>query len=151
MDESDGLVTVTVESGPGYTVSATAGTATAVISDDDASPDAPTLIPRDATAVESAGVLEFSVELSSSSVNTVTVKYCTYAVGDNAASWGFDYQRVWSDILTFAPGETRQTIQIVLMDDQHAEDTEVMWISFFNPINVKIVDHEAKGTIIDDD
>jgi hypothetical protein len=66
----------------------------------------------------------FTVFLSVASNETVTVNYYSY---DGSATAGYDYLGT-GGILTFAPGETSQTITIPVFEDTLSEGTETFYV-----------------------
>jgi hypothetical protein len=112
----------------------------------------PALILRisDVTVVEgNAGAISavFSVRLSEPSDEQVTVSYNT---ADGIATGGSDYQAA-SGTLTFAPGETRKTVTVLVNGDRLPEPTETFVVNLSNPTNAAIADVHAVGTISDDE
>ena len=81
-------------------------------------PARPRLLIADARVREAAdAVLEFQVTLRPASADPVTVAYAT---ADGTATAGEDYTAA-SGTVTFAPGETEQTIAVTVLDDAHDE------------------------------
>ncbi|MEM9923203.1 MAG: Calx-beta domain-containing protein [Cyanobacteria bacterium P01_D01_bin.50] len=89
----------------------------------------------------------FTVNLSRSSSETVTVDYST---ADGTAIAGIDYTAT-SRTLTFNPGETSKTINVPVIGDTVDESNETFFVNLSNPINASISDSQGTGTIIDDD
>ena len=89
----------------------------------------------------------FAVRLSPASEQTVTVSYRT--VGGTAAA-GQDFDAA-SGTLTFAPGNTRQSIAVPTRDDALDEPDETFLVTLSNPSGATLEDGSATGTIIDDD
>ncbi len=153
-DEADGSVTATVDSSQGYTVSSTAGTATVAVADDDdpPPPDAtPSLSVSDASAREDAGVMEFTVSLSAASEKKVQVYAATTSFLHKTATNGDDFE--WTQVLlTFAPGETSKTVQVVILDDGISEGDESFGMFLaYSPSDTPIAREHGEGVIIDDD
>jgi outer membrane protein assembly factor BamB len=89
-----------------------------------------------ATSVpETAGTLVVTVTLSGPSPQTITLDYATL---DGTATVGSGDYEARSGTLTFAPGETSQTITIPLLDDGIAESAEAFQIVFSNPVNAAL-------------
>ncbi len=154
VDEADGSVTATVDSGQGYTVSATAGAATVAVADDDdpPPPDAtPSLSVSDASAREDAGVMEFTVSLSAPSEKKVQVYAATTSFRYKTATKGDDFE--WANVLlTFAPGETSKVVQVVILDDDLSEGDESFGMFLaYSPTNTPIAREHGEGVIVDDD
>jgi hypothetical protein len=53
--------------------------------------------------------------------------------------------------LTFAPGETRKTVTVLVNGDRLPEPTETFVVNLSNPTNAAIADVHAVGTISDDE
>ena len=153
-DEADGSVTATVSAGQGYTVSATAGSATVAVADDDdpPPPDAtPSLSVSDGSAREDAGVMEFTVSLSAPSDKKVQVHAATTSFLHKTATSGDDFE--WTQVLlTFAPGETSKTVQVVILDDGISEGDESFGMFLaYSPSDTPLTREHGEGVIIDDD
>ena len=153
-DEADGSVTATVSAGQGYTVSATAGSATVAVADDDdpPPPDAtPSLSVSDGSAREDAGVMEFTVSLSAASDKKVQVHAATTSFLHKTATSGDDFE--WTQVLlTFAPGETSKTVQVVILDDGISEGDESFGMFLaYSPSDTPLTREHGEGVIIDDD
>ena len=153
-DEADGSVTATVDGGTDYTVSSTAGAATVAVADDDdpPPPDAtPSLSVSDGSAREDAGVMEFTVTLSAPSDKKVQVMAATTYFRYKTATVGDDFEGARFP-LTFAPGETSKTVQVVILDDDLSEGDESFGLYLaYTPTNTPIAREHGEGVIIDDD
>jgi hypothetical protein len=104
----------------------------------------------DASVVEGhAGTVSamFSVNLSATSPDTVTVAFAT--ANGTAAAPG-DYAAA-SGTVTFAPGVTAQTITVSIIGDTLDEPNETFGVNLSNPTGATIADGQAIGTITDDD
>ena len=98
----------------------------------------------DATVQEGPGAeLAFSVTLSRSAAHPVSVGYVTE---DGTAHEDTDYLASAGN-LDFAPGETRATIRVPVLDDAHDEGAETMTVRLRNASGAYIADGEATGTI----
>lgn len=122
--------------------------ATVLIQDDDAI----TVTIADGSLIESGGALAFPVSLDHSSQGTVTVEVAT---ADGSAAAPADYSTV-SGTLTFAPGETQQTVLVPVTDDDLNEPTETLMLqpgqaSGDAEAGLVSVGAAAAGTISDDD
>ena len=146
LDEPNETFTVRLSNAIGATLED--GSATGTIVDDDVSVSVPppTLSITDATVVEGE-TARFAVRLSPASEQTVTVSYRT--VGGTAAA-GQDFDAA-SGTLTFAPGNTRQSIAVPTRDDALDEPDETFLVTLSNPSGATLEDGSATGTIIDDD
>ena len=110
----------------------------------------PSLSIDDVSASEgNAGTATFSfpVRLSSPSTQTVSVGYAT---ADGSAKQPTDYTAT-SGTLTFAPGETAQSIAIGVVGDRAVEQDETFTVTLSNPVNAPIARGTATGTITNDD
>ena len=102
----------------------------------------------DARATESAdATLDFVVTLSRSVSGTVTVDYAT---ADGTATAGQDYTAE-EGTLTFQPGQTRKTVRVTVLDDDHDEGEETLTLTLRNASGAYIVDDSASGTIQNED
>ncbi|MGI0486842.1 Calx-beta domain-containing protein [Pantanalinema rosaneae CENA516] len=89
----------------------------------------------------------FTVNLSAASTETVTVNYAT---ADDTALAGSDYTAVTGS-LTFAPGETSQTIRVPILGDDLVEADETFFVNLTDPTNASITTAQGIGTITNDD
>ena len=120
----------------------------ATIFDDDARPQI--LIDDAAATYEAAGAsVSFAVRLSRADPDAaVTVDYATE---DATATAGDDYANT-SSTLTFAAGQTENTVTVDLVDDDIAEDTETFRLRLSNPSsNAVLGDDSATAAVLDDD
>ena len=98
----------------------------------------------DARVDENGGApLAFAVTLSRAASSTVTVDYAT---ADGSAQAGSDYTAT-SGTLTFAAGDTEETVEVSVLDDSHDEGGETMTLRLSNPSEGRLADAEATGTI----
>ena len=141
-DEDDETFTLTL-SRPTANVRLSGTTATATIRDDD---EAPSVSVADAQAAEGAAV-PFAVTLSSASGRQTMVDYAT---SDGTATAGSDFDAA-AGTLTFAPGETRLTVDVPTTGDDIDEDDETLTLTLTNPVALTLGDATAAGTIEDDD
>jgi hypothetical protein len=89
----------------------------------------------------------FTVILSAASGRPVTVAYAT---ADGTATAGGDY-RATSGTLTFAPGETRKTVTILVNGDRLPEPSETFAVNLSGPTNAAVADGQGVGTVTDDE
>ena len=89
----------------------------------------------------------FTVRLSASSVQTVTVNYAT---ADGSATAGSDYVSK-TGTLTFPAGVTTQTLLVSVKGDVGDEPDETFFVNLSNPVNATIAKGQGIGTILDDD
>lgn len=142
----------------------TAGDLTGVgtILDDDAAPapppsesgapqTPPTVSVGDAGLVEgdkgTTKTMTFTVFLSAAQSGTATVEYATSA---KDASANVDYAPT-SGVITFAPNETKKTIDITLFGDAIDEKDETFTVTLSKLTNLTAGQLTATGIIIDDD
>nr|WP_232786762.1 Calx-beta domain-containing protein [Mycolicibacterium aurum] len=94
----------------------------------------------------SPGVLaQFVVALAAPSTQTVTVQYAT---SNGTATGGSDYAAT-NGTLTFAPGETRKSITVVVFGDTVMEGNESFVVTLSSPSGATIADGSGAGTIVD--
>jgi hypothetical protein len=123
------------------------GQATGTIGNDD---PLPAVSINDAKITEgNAGTknLTFTITLSAASTAPVSIDYAT--VGGTATP-GSDFTAA-AGTLTFSPGQTTKTINVVLAGDALAEPDETFLVSLTNPTGAMILDNEGAGTIQNDD
>lgn len=87
----------------------------------------------------------FTVTLDSSSTNTITVAYST---ADGSALAGADYTAA-SGILTFAPGQTSQTINVQILSDPASTVNTAFTVNLTNATNAIVASGTAQATITD--
>ncbi|WP_420436398.1 hypothetical protein [Candidatus Poriferisocius sp.] len=149
-DEPDGSLTVTVDSGTGYTVSSAQGAATVAVSDNDLpSSGPPTVIVSDATAVEGAQSLVFVVTLSKPNPDPITFRYGGYArTATLWQDWTIEYKA-----FTLDAGDTTIDLTVPVIDDDTPENDETLRIYVYAISGIVIRDGflYATGTITDDD
>ena len=108
-------------------------------------------MPPPAAVEESAGAAAFVVNLSASSLQTVTVGYAT---ANETAEASLDYTGTVGT-LTFTPGATARTIAVAVNDDELAEETESFALELSAPRNATLAGSVEKlsgsATITDDD
>jgi len=104
-------------------------------------------------AVSATGVtiattpLSFTVSLSAASAQSVTVSYAT---ADGTALVGSDYTAT-SGTLTFAPGETKKIVTVLVNRDATPESNETLSLRLSTPTNATLARAAATGTILNDD
>ena len=103
----------------------------------------------DASANENTdSTINFTVSLSRSSTNTITVNYATQ---NGTATAGQDYTSK-SGTLTFLPSETSQTVSISLLSDSIDEGNETFKLKLSNASSGSYIkDSEGIGTIENSD
>ena len=104
----------------------------------------PSLRVEDAEAYEGPNaVMEFRVVLNRASTGTVTVNYAT---ANGTAEAGKDYFTA-SGKVTFAAGETEQTVRVMLIDDAIEDSGETFRLVLSDPVGAELGASEATGTI----
>src|SRR5207244_2749600 len=78
----------------------------------------------------------------------VTVHYATQ--DDTATTADGDYVAA-SGTVTFAPGQTTQTVTVLVNGDTKFEPTEDFFVNLDTPVNATIADSQGQGTIVNDD
>ncbi len=89
----------------------------------------------------------FTVTLSAASGRTVTVDFAT---ADGTAVVGSDYSAA-TGTLTFAPGVTERTINVVILNDTTDEANEKFTVKLTNPSGATLADDTGEATITDND
>jgi hypothetical protein len=128
------------------------GTSTPIISDVTISAlGAGTLISvGDVTVTEGSSgnaTATFTVRLSRSSTNPVTVSYAT---ADGTARAPSDYAGATGSV-TFVPGSMAETVPITIIGDSVEEPDEALALNLMLPGNAALLDSHGIATIIDDD
>jgi serralysin len=129
--ESNETVALTLATGTGYTVGTTTAVTGTITNDDLPSIN---LSPNGQTVVEgltSPQNLSYTVSLSGSSTQTITVQYST---ANGTALAGSDYTTT-TGTLTFTPGVTSQTISIPILNDSVNEANETFTLKLTSPTN----------------
>ncbi|MFW5329818.1 beta strand repeat-containing protein [Hydrogenophaga sp. ZJX-1] len=110
----------------------------------------PSLSINDVTVVEgNSGTTNavFTVTLSAASGQTVSVNYAT---ADGTATAPADYTST-SGTLTFTPGQTTQTITVLVAGETVPEAGETFFVNLSGATNATIADNQGVGTITNDD
>lgn len=147
LDEGDETFLVRLNNAVGATINDSQGEGT--IRDDDTG-IAPTLSINNVSVTEgNTSTIDavFTVFLSEASGETVTVDFSTT---NDTASAPSDYLSK-TGTLTFAPGDTSETISITVNGDTLDESDETFVINLRNAVNASIFDNQGVGTIRDDD
>ena len=105
--------------------------------------DLPRLSIADAATVTEGGEAVFTVRLSETSSETVTVRYATV---DGTAVAGSDYTRT-SGTLRFDPNERTDTIRVPILQDSTAEPSESFTVELSNPNRATVSDGTGAVTI----
>jgi hypothetical protein len=110
-------------------------------------PEAITIVIDNPTVIESANIISFTIMLSDSPIESVSVAYST---ADITATAFTDYIPV-SGTLFFNSGEISQTIQVAILNDTLDEADETFAVNLSDPINAFIIEGQGIGVIKDDD
>ena len=144
--ESDETVALTLATGTDYTIGTTAAVIGTITNDD--------LLPNlnlsaNQTIVEgntNPQNVTYTVTLSSTSPQTITVQYAT---ANGTAIAGSDYTST-SGTLTFNPGVTSQVINIPILNDSLNEANETFTLNLASPINASLGTAKTATTTITD-
>src|SRR5207249_9877449 len=138
--------TFTVNLGNPFRATIATGTGTATITDD----DGPAISISDVSVAEgNSGTTNaiFIVTLSAPSPQTVTVNYAT---ANGTAIAGSDYVALATNTLSFAPGETTNTITVQINGDTTDEADETFFVNLSSPSNATIADSPSQGTTVNE-
>jgi len=89
----------------------------------------------------------FTLTLSKPATVEATVNFNAAGITAVAGS-DFDFT---SGLVVFAAGETSKTITVAVKGDRLAEPIETFAVNLISPTNLRIVDAQAIGTILDDE
>ena len=149
-DEPNETVEVTLSNAVNATFDggATSLTGTGTIIDDDGMP---ALSIGSPSVIEGAtgATLTFQVYLRPAHTAQVTVGYAD--AGTGTATSGTDYTALTAGTLTFAMGDTIQTIPVSVTDDSNDEQNETVIVTLSSATNATISTAQGTGTIIDDE
>ncbi len=147
LNELDEIVVVVLSNPTNAALAIATGTGT--ITDDDAIPtlsiSSPSVVEGDRDNV----TLQFVVTLSAASGRQVTVDYAEGSGGSANPVW--DYDLLSEGTLTFAPGETRKTIDVTVKPDTADEADETIMVVLSDPSNATLSTATGTGTITDND
>ena len=142
--ESSETFTVTLSGPTNATIQDGEGVGTIT---DDEPPPLPTLSINDATVTEAADAEAlFTVTLSATSADAVTVNYTT---SDGTATAGIDYTST-TGTLSIPAGDRSGTIRVPILDDDASEETEKFTVTLSGATNATIEDSKGIATITDD-
>jgi len=145
LDEADETFTLELSDATGATL--VTRSATGTIRDDDGPPalssEAVTVTEGDADDVTAS----FELVLGAPSARTVSVSYAT---ADGSATAGEDYEAVSGDV-SFAPGETSQTVAVTVFGDGVDESAETFTLELSGAQNATLVNASVTATIVDND
>ena len=145
LSEGDETFTVNLSGATNATILVPQGVGTIVDND-----PLPSLRVNNVTVTEgNTGTMNavFTVTLSAASGRAVTV---AYASADGTATAGADYTAT-SGALSFAPGETSQTVSVPVRGDTLDEANETYTLNLSSPTDATIAVAQGTGTITDDD
>lgn len=125
-----------------------AGTGVLTINDDDG-PSVLNLTAPFSVVSESSGVALVVVTREGAIDDEVTVAYATL---DETGVAGVDYQPV-SGVLRFAPGETRKTIAVPIVDDARFSANRAFYVMLGNPSAAGVIGAQpaSKVVVLEDD
>ena len=150
-DEPNETVEVTLSNAVNATFDggATSLTGTGTIIDDDGMP---ALSIGSPSVIEGAtgATLTFQVYLRPAH-NTLQVTVAYADAGTGTATSGTDYTALTAGTLTFAMGDTIQTIPVSVTDDSDDEQNETVIVELSSATNATISTAQGTGTIIDDE
>lgn len=104
-------------------------------------------VPQVTEGTGANSTLNYTIKLLTASTSTVQVNYNT---ADGTAKAGEDYLPT-SGTVTFAPGQTVQTVPVTIIGDAKAELSESFSLKLSNPVNAAIFTPSVGTTILDDD
>ncbi len=125
--------------------------ASALIIDSGGGGGLPALVIANAPAVFEGANSVFTVTLSAAATSPVTVRYSTAVDSRPTAASAADFTVRTNQTLTFAVGQTQQTISIPTADDSEVESTETFGILLSNPVGATLSTAAAVGTINDNE
>lgn len=89
----------------------------------------------------------FTVRLNTATSDSVRVNYAT---ANGSALAGSDYT-LTSGTLTFAPGETSQTVTVNVLGDTTPEVDETLFLNLSGAVGATISDNQGRATLTNDD
>ena len=147
--EPDERFTVQLSDASNALISHTASRASVVIRNDD-QPPLPDISIASLRQAEgnTAAYVNLSLRLSSTASQPVTVNYTTQ---DGSAKAGVDYTASQGSV-TFTPGQTRQTLSLLVLGDTGVEPDERFQVTLASPLNAALATHSsATVTLTNDD
>ena len=147
VDEADGSITATVEAGTGYTVSSSAGSATAKVNDNDGGPTVSIAAPSSAGVVEGgAGVLNFMVSANPPPATALTVNVALASEGAAAGASGA------ATVTVPTSGSAPYAVTVTDDSDDEPDGAVTAVISTGSGYRVaRAPGHGARVTVADDD
>lgn len=147
LDENDETVNLTLTNAGGSGALGSPASAVLTINDDDPTPS---LSINDVSLAEGNSgttLFRFTVTLSAASALPVTVNYATA----NGTADSSDYTAVPITLLTFNPGDTSKSVDVLVNGDILSEGNDTFFVNLTSPTNATISDNQGLGTIVDDD
>ena len=95
-------------------------------------------------------IFNFTVSLTAVSTHSVMVDFATADGSALATGANADYV-AQAGTLTFAPGVTSQSVQVVVHGDQLSESNETFFLNLSNARDATIIDSQGVATILNDD
>ena len=145
--EPDETVVVTLSNAGNATIGTATGTG--AITDDDSGPSLSIDSPRVLEGDRGSTTLTFTVTLSETHTEAVTVDYAD--AGTGTATPGTDYTALTGGALTFPAGATSQTFDVLVTGDVLDEADETIVVTLSNAGNAAIATMTGTGAITDDD
>lgn len=145
LNEPDETFTVTLAIPTNAVIANGVGTGTIV--NDDGTPIISIDNPSFAEGNSGTTPAAFTVSLSNPSSSPVTVQFAT---SDGTAAAGSDYAATMGT-LTFTPGQTSQSITVLVNGDLVTEPDETFTVGLTSPVNATLGTGTATGTIVNDD
>jgi hypothetical protein len=140
--EGNETFTVTLSNPVNATIAT--GTGTGTINDDDTAPAfsiTPTVTHNEGNSGTTA--FDFVVTKTGSTALSATVRVDTADVSATAPG---DYTAITSQVLTFNPADTTQTVTVLVNGDTTFEPTETFTVTLSNPTNATIASGQGTGT-----
>jgi len=109
---------------------------------------APSISATAIAAVEGSSALQFQINLSAPSTQAVKFNYAT--AGVTATGSNYDFANA-SGTLTFAPGQTVQTLTVPIIEDATVEGNETFKLTLSGAVGGTIASPTVVATIIDND
>ena len=144
--EPDETFTVNLSAAANATIAD--GTGLGTIRNDD---DQPTISINDVSLLEGNSgttAFVFTVSLSNASAQPITVNFAT---ADGSATLADNDYQAGGGSVTFAPGQTSQTITVLVNGDTNVEPDETFFVNLSAPPECHDRDGQGGGTIVNDD
>ncbi len=116
VDEADGSVSVTLDTGTGYTVATGKGSGTVAVRDNDVTPTTPELSLRAGSAVDEGGHATFTVTADPAPQSDLTIAWTVAQSGEYLAAPG-----AGSRTMVLAAGDTSTALSVGTVDDDADE------------------------------